>query len=152
MLTELEPELKNQKQMAHDKAVAISSESKIAGEQERQVEEEEKIVTAQAMDVKVIKDQVEAQLEEARPAMLEAEAALGVLDDKDLNEVRGFPNPPEVVKMTLEAVLIYLQAPKTDWPAAKKLMGDNFKVKLLELKAEKLSEGVLKKVRVILTK
>jgi dynein heavy chain, axonemal len=138
--------------MAHDKAVAINGESKIAGEQERQVEEEEKIVSAQAVSVKVIKDQVEAQLEEARPAMLQAEAALGVLDDKDLNEVRGFPNPPEVVKMTLEAVLIYLQSAKTDWPAAKKLMGDNFKSKLLECKAEKLSEAVLKKVRVIITK
>ena len=32
--------------MANNKAVAISNESKIAGEQEKQVEEEEKVVSA----------------------------------------------------------------------------------------------------------
>ena len=87
--------------MVNDKAVAISNESKITGEQEKQVEEEEKVVSAQAMDVKVIKDQVEIQLEEARPTMLEAEWTLNVIDEKDINEVKGFSNPPEIVKMTL---------------------------------------------------
>ena len=138
--------------MANDKAVAISNESKIAGEQEKQVEEEEKVVSAQAMDVKVIKDQVEIQLEEARPAMLEAEWALNVIDEKDINEVKGFPNPPEVVKMTLEAVLIYLKASKTDWASAKKVMGDNFITKLREYEVDKIGDGILKKVRVILSK
>ena len=138
--------------MANDKAVAISNESKIAGKQEKQVEEEEKVVSVQAMDVKVIKDQVEIQFEEARPAMLEAEWALNVIDEKDINEVKGFLNPPEVVKMTLEVVLIYLKTLETDWASVKKVMGYNFITKLREYEVDKIGDGILKKVRVILSK
>ena len=57
---------------------------KLQEKQEKQVEEEKKVISAQAMDAKVIKDQVEIQLEEARPAMLEAEWALNVIDEKIL--------------------------------------------------------------------
>ena len=71
---------------------------------------------------------------------------------KDINEVKGFPNPPEVVKMTLEAVLIYLKVSKTNWASAKKVMGDNFIVKLREYEVDKIGDRILKKVRVILSK
>ena len=40
MLTKMEPELKEEKQNASTKAIAIGNESKIAGEQEKLVEEE----------------------------------------------------------------------------------------------------------------
>ena len=84
--------------------------------------------------------------------MLEAEWALNVIGEKDINEVKVFTNPPEVAKMTLEAVLICLKASKTDWTSAKKVMEDNFITKLREFEVDKIGDGILKKVRVILSK
>jgi hypothetical protein len=72
MLTELEPELKEQKQAAGEKSVQIAKEKKIADEQEKIVAEESEEVNIQAMKIKGIKDKVELQLEEAKPAMEEA--------------------------------------------------------------------------------
>lgn len=153
MLTEMEPELKAQKQNASTKAVAIGNESKIASEKEKLVEEEEKVVSVQAAEIKEVKDEVEKQLNEARPAMENAQAALLVLNDNDIFEVKGMNNPPKAVVTTLEAVLIYLKAPKLDWATARQYMGDkSFKEKLKEYDVDNIQEKLLVKVRKIIHK
>lgn len=151
MLTKLRPELENQSKMASEKANMVKIEKKKAEEKERIVEKEANEVSVQAADVKSIKDEVELELEIARPAMEEAKAALEVLNDDDLNEVKSFKTPPDAVVMTLQAVLTYFKEPKTDWPAAKKVMGDkNFKEKLKNFEVEKLTNKTLDKVRKII--
>jgi len=153
ILTELRPELESQSKMATEKATMVKVEKKKAEEKERVVEKEANEVSVQALEVKSIKDEVELELEEARPAMEEAKGALEVLNDDDLNEVKSFPKPPEAVVMTLEAILTYFKEPKTDWAAAKKIMGDkNFKEKLKNFEVEKLTNKTLEKVRKIIRK
>lgn len=153
MLTKMEPELKEEKQNASTKAVAIGNESKIAGEKEKLVEEEEKVVGAQAMEIKAVKDEVEKQLDEAKPIMEKAQAALLVLNDDHLFEVKKMNNPNKAVIMTMEAVLIYLRAPKLDWPTARQYMSDkNFKDKLKNYDVDTIPESILKKVRKIIYK
>ena len=110
-------------------------------------------VSHQAADVRVIKEEVEGELLEAKPAMEKAKDALAVLDDNDINEVKSFPKPPPVVTMVLEVVLTYFKEPNTDWASAKKLMGDkNFKEKLKNYEVEKAGEKTLNKVRKMIDK
>jgi dynein heavy chain len=151
-LTEMKPELEKQSKMANEKANMVKIEKKKAEEVERVVEKEANEVGQQALEVKAIKDRVELKLEDARPAMEEAKGALEVLNDDDINEVKSFPKPPEVVVMVMEAVLTYFKEPKTDWLAAKKLMGSGFKDKLKTFEVEKCSTRTLDKVRKIINK
>ena len=152
MLIKLKPELEKQSEMATEKANMVKVEKKKAEEVERVVEKEANEVSIQAMDVKQIKDRVELKLEDAKPAMEEAKAALEVLNDDDINEIKSFPKPPDAVVMVLSAVLTYFKEPKTDWPAAKKLMGDKaFKEKLTNFDVEKnATTKTLDKVRKII--
>ena len=71
--------------------------------------------------MKVIKDDCQKDLDAAMPAYESAVKALSTLDKKAVQEMKGFTNPPEMVKFTLEAVCI-LMGIKPDWGEAKKLM------------------------------
>jgi len=153
MLTELKPELQLQSQKATEKATMVKNEKKKAEEVERVVEKEANEVGIQAMEVKTIKEQVELKLEDARPAMEEAKSALEVLNDDDITEVKSFSKPPDAVVMVLQAVLTYFRESKTDWPAAKKKLGEkDFKEKLKTFEVEKASPKTLEKVRKIIFK
>ena len=74
-----------------------------------------------AANVKVIKDDCQADLDLAMPAYESAIKALATLDKKSVQEMKAFNNPPEMVKFTLEAVCILLGV-KPDWGEAKKLL------------------------------
>lgn len=74
-----------------------------------------------AASVKVIKDDCQADLDEAMPAYEAAVDALKTLDKKSLQEMKGFTNPPEMVKFTMEAVCILFDKPP-EWVEAKKLL------------------------------
>ena len=74
-----------------------------------------------AASVKIIKDDCQADLDEAMPAYESAVKALATLDKKSVQEMKAFNNPPEMVKFTLEAVCILLDV-KPDWGEAKKLL------------------------------
>ena len=57
----------------------------------------------------VIKDDCQTDLDAAMPAYESALKALATLDKKSVQEMKGFTNPPEMVKFTLEAVCILLE-------------------------------------------
>jgi dynein heavy chain len=153
MLTELRPELHQQSTVANEKANQVKIEKKKAEEKERVVEKEASEVGIQANEVRAIKERVELKLQDARPAMEEAKAALEVLNDDDITEIKGFTNPPTAVSMVLEAIMIYLKEPKTDWPSARKVMGDkSFKDKLKNYEVENISSRTLANVRKIINK
>jgi dynein heavy chain len=57
------------------------------------------------------------------PAYHSAVDALKSLDKKDIQEVKSYAKPPELVQMVMEAVCILLDA-KPDWNEAKKLLAD----------------------------
>ena len=131
MLTEMKPELELQSENAKEKTKVVKEQKKKAEEVERLVQKEADEVSHQAAEVKIIKDEVEGELLEAKPAMEKAKEALEVLDDNDINEVKSFPKPPEAVVMVLEVVLTYFREPKIDWASSKKFICDkNFKDKL----------------------
>lgn len=82
----------------------------------------------------------------ALPALNNSIKALDSLSKSDITEVKSFKKPPEAVRIVMEAVCI-LMGSKTDWDAAKKLLGDlNFIEKLKTFDKDNISPAILKKL------
>ena len=58
-------------------------------------------------------------LSSVEPKVKAAESAVGCIQKEHLQEIKALNNPPAVVKMVLEAVLILLGKPTKDWKAIK---------------------------------
>jgi len=72
--------------------------------------------------VQLIKDECQADLDEAMPAYEAAVRSLDTLDKNSITILKSFQNPPQPVKKTMEAVCI-LMGQKPDWDTAKRLLG-----------------------------
>lgn len=99
----------------------VTADQKDADAQAAVVEVDVAEANKVAASVKIIKDDCQADLDEAMPAYESAVKALATLDKKSVQEMKAFNNPPEMVKFTLEAVCILLDV-KPDWGEAKKLL------------------------------
>ena len=119
-LGELQPVLKESRrheifvvQVAKDKEEAALVEAKVA--------EEEAVAKKQADETKAIADSAQADLDEAMPALDSAVKSLNALNKADIVEVKGFPKPPPLVRMTIGGVCLLL-GEKDIWDAAKKVL------------------------------
>ncbi|GLC47993.1 hypothetical protein PLESTB_000047400 [Pleodorina starrii] len=72
------------------------------------VKGEEAKAQGKADAAKAIKDECEADLAEALPILNEALAALDTIDEKDINYIKKLGNPPNIIKLVLEAVCVIL--------------------------------------------
>ena len=68
--------------------------------------EEEATAGQAAAEAKAIKEECEAKLAEAMPAMNAATSALDTLKQNDVTIVKAMQNPPAGVKLVMEAVCI----------------------------------------------
>ena len=85
---------------------------------------EEKIALEDQAVTKAIRDECNAELDTALPQLNAAVEALKTLKAGDMEEVKTFKNPPEKVKLTMEAVCIMvgvLPVQKTDPRTQKKV-------------------------------
>lgn len=73
------------------------------------VQAEEKIANAAATKAKGMKDECEADLAEAIPALNSAIAALDTIKKPDIDLLKGMGNPPAVVKLILEGVCVMME-------------------------------------------
>lgn len=76
------------------------------------VEAEE--VARQKNDVQLLADEARDRLKEVEPEMERAKRAVETINRKNLETVRGFPNPPQAVSIVMEGVTI-LFGLKPDW-------------------------------------
>jgi len=84
---------------------------------------DEAAASKMAAEVQAIKDDCQADLDEALPAYYSALKALDALDKKQIQEVKSFTNPPRMVGVVMEAVCILL-GKKPLWEEGKKLLND----------------------------
>lgn len=73
------------------------------------VQAEEETANAAAMKAKSMKDECEADLAEAIPALNSAIAALDTIKKPDIDLLKGMGNPPAVVKLILEGVCVMME-------------------------------------------
>lgn len=86
----------------------------------QQVLAEEADVKKYAAETQAMKDDAQADLDEAMPAVHAAVEALGALNKHDITEIKSFVKPPTLVQKTMEAVNTLL-GEKPDWETAKKV-------------------------------
>jgi dynein heavy chain len=54
-----------------------------------------------------VKEEAERELAAAIPAQMRAQAAVDSLDSNSVNEMKANKKPPEIMKLTLDAIAIY---------------------------------------------
>ncbi|XP_076448252.1 dynein axonemal heavy chain 3-like [Babylonia areolata] len=159
-LVELQPKLIDTSRETEELIKIIETETVEVEQKKKIVEEDEAVANEAAMAAKAIKDDCEARLAVAMPAMEAALAALDTLKQNDISNVKVMTNPPAGVKMVMESVCI-LKGIKPEnkvgpdgkrfedyWGAAKKMLGDmKFLESLKEFDKDHIPAATMKKIR-----
>jgi len=122
-LTKLQPVLVQAAKDTTKLLEEVSVDQANADEVKARVSKEEAAVGEIAKEAQAIAADAKRDLDEAMPAYYASVDALKSLNKNDVNEVKAYKQPPELVVMTLEGVCI-LMGVKPDWGEAKKLMSD----------------------------
>lgn len=102
----------------------------------------------QKEEIRVRKERAEHDLQRAEPALIEAKQAVDQIKKKNLDEVRALPNPPIMIKMTMECVTYMLSGRKMDWAAIRKTIAESgFIPSILNFNTDKLTERIRQTVR-----
>ena len=145
-LTEMQPILKKAAEDTATLLTQVTADQKAADEQAAIVELDVMEANKVAASVQKIKDECQADLDEAMPAYESAVKALATLDKKSIQEMKAFNNPPEMVKFTLEAVCILMDV-KPDWNESKKLLSQmDFMDLLKTYDKDNINPKIIKKV------
>lgn len=105
-LSDLQPQLiKTQKET--DQIMEVISRESVEVEKKRAlVKVDEVVANKKASEAKAIKEDCEADLAEAIPALESALEALDTLKPQDISMVKSMKNPPGAVKLVMEAICI----------------------------------------------
>ncbi|XP_071486244.1 dynein axonemal heavy chain 3-like [Diadema antillarum] len=159
-LTALQPKLiENSKET--DKLIEIVQKETLEVDAKRQiVAADEAEANAAAKEAQAIKEDCEANLAVAMPALDAAVRALDTLKQQDITIVKTMTNPPAGVRLVMEAICI-MKGIKGDrktndqgkpfddfWPAAKRMLGDlKFLESLKEYDKDNIPAPTIKKIR-----
>lgn len=105
-LGELQPQLLRTTRETGDMLVRIQSESKAVEATRKVIGAEELVASAKAQQAQAIKKDCESDLAQALPLLNNALAALDTLKKSDIDLVKAMKNPPDGVKMVMEAVCV----------------------------------------------
>ena len=160
-LEDLKPELVKAAEDTTKFMAIIDKESAEAEVTSKRVKADEEIANEQAAASQKLKDECEAELAEAMPALEEALAALDTLKPADITIVKSMKNPPAGVKLVMSAVCVMKDIkpdratdPSTGqkvldyWGPSKRLLGDmNFLGMLKEYDKDNMPNHVVTKIR-----
>ncbi|NXU08026.1 DYH3 protein, partial [Pardalotus punctatus] len=161
-LTDLQPELIKTSAETEKMMVKIEKETVEADAIRKVVAADEKEANEAAAVARAMKDECEADLAEALPALEAAEAALNTLNPSDITLVKSMQNPPGPVKLVMESICIMRSIKperKPDpsgsgkmledfWGPAKKLLSDiKFLERLKSYDKDKIPPAIMKKIR-----
>ncbi|XP_041374659.1 dynein heavy chain 7, axonemal-like isoform X2 [Gigantopelta aegis] len=137
-LTDLQPQLVQAKKEVSEIMIIIEKDSIEVAKVEKVVKADEAVANEQAKAAKAIKDECDADLAEAIPALNSALSALNTLTNQDITIVKSMKSPPYGVRLVMEAVCV-LKGVKPEripdpagtgkkiedfWGPAKKMLGD----------------------------
>jgi len=122
-LTNLQPVLKKAAEDTQTLLKQVAEDQASAEEVKARVKKEEAEVAVISKEAGEIAADAQRDLDEAMPAFHSAVKALKSLNKSDVQEMKAYKQPPELVQLVLEAVCILL-GKKPSWDEAKKLMSD----------------------------
>jgi dynein heavy chain, axonemal len=123
-LVALQPVLERKQKEAAELLEQVRVEKVEADEIASKVSVEAAQVQEQVSQVEAVQADAQAELDKALPALEKAEKDLAKLTKAAITEVKSFAQPPDAVKVVLEAVCVLL-GEKPDWDTAKKVMSRN---------------------------
>ncbi|BBN11637.1 hypothetical protein Mp_5g13570 [Marchantia polymorpha subsp. ruderalis] len=166
-LKRLQPILQATAKEADEMMAVISNDKKAADITKAEVGKQEAEANKMAAKAKAIADSAQAELDKALPALEAALSSLKLLTRNDIVEVKSLRNPPEGVKMVMEACCImFQQAPKMVadpnklgkkladyWDASTKMLTDptKFLDSLLGFDKDNIPESVIVKIEPFIT-
>jgi len=115
-------ELRDKRKLANDKLEQIMVDQR---EAETKRDASVRIgaeIQEQEAQIAKRREAVEGELQQAKPALEEAENAVRSIKKADLDTVSRFPSPPQPVKFCLEAVATMLGQSANDWADLKKVI------------------------------
>ncbi|XRB20985.1 dynein heavy chain [Pseudoscourfieldia marina] len=146
-ITRMQPILAEKAEATAVLLVQVNKDKEEAEKVKAVVAVEEAEVKKSTAETQAIKDDAEADLAEALPALEAAQKALNALNKNDIVEIKGFVKPPSLVQLTMEAVCTLL-GEKTDWDSAKKVLTDgNFLKRLFDYDKDAIEPKVLKQLK-----
>ncbi|XP_063710592.1 dynein axonemal heavy chain 3-like [Symsagittifera roscoffensis] len=161
-LEALKPELEKTSAETDKIMVKVEQDSVEVDAKKEIVAADEAVANEAAAAAQEIKDECEADLAEAMPALNAAMSALNTLKPSDITIVKAMKNPPEAVKVVMEAVCVMRQQKaerKPDpsgsgkmvedyWGPSLKLLGDmKFLEYLQQFDKDNIPGPVMKKIR-----
>eukprot|EP00818_Percolomonas_sp_WS_P004771 CAMPEP_0117446884 /NCGR_PEP_ID=MMETSP0759-20121206/6580_1 /TAXON_ID=63605 /ORGANISM="Percolomonas cosmopolitus, Strain WS" /LENGTH=4305 /DNA_ID=CAMNT_0005239183 /DNA_START=148 /DNA_END=13065 /DNA_ORIENTATION=- len=142
----------------------ITREAEQVAETRVVVEAEEKRISQQNEENEKVKQECEAQLAKALPALKKANKALSALQKSHITEVKSMKSPPTGVKLVMKTVCIIKgkkpikvdlgMGKKEDdwWEPAKKMMGERgFLESLVNYNIEDMNDAIVDKLKPITT-
>ena len=150
-LTKLKPIIEENTLKAN-KALEIKEvEAKKVAEEDAKIEAEKNILYQQQALIEVSKAEAKKELDTVQPMLDEARLGLESLDPKDITQIRMYNNPPKMVTIVMQAVLVLVENDriKQDWARAKTelVQGAAFIKRLKALEFSKLSESTIRFLR-----
>jgi len=126
--------------IVHEKRVCEDQETHISAQAEKIKGETETCITIAAA--------AQADLEKAMPALQNALKALETLNKSDISEIKMYAKPPDLVMLTLSAVLVLRRASSLEWSEAQKHLSDpSFLKQLVDYEKDTLlNDAMLKKL------
>eukprot|EP00105_Crassostrea_gigas_P043640 XP_019927788.1 PREDICTED: dynein heavy chain 12, axonemal isoform X3 [Crassostrea gigas] len=161
-LEELQPQLVVSQEENAKMMVVIEKESVEVEATSKVVRADEAVANEQAAEAQALKDECEAELAEAIPALEAALAALDTLKPADITIVKSMKSPPSGVKLVMAAVCVMkdIKPDKVNdpdkpgqkildyWGPSKKLLGDmSFLSMLKEYDKDNIPVHVMQKIR-----
>lgn len=161
-LEELQPQLKIAAEETEKMMKTIEIESKQAEEQRAVVSAEEAIANEKASQAQALKDECQAELSVALPALKAAEDALNTIKQPDIVIIKTMNNPPVGVKLVMGAVCVLkgispekINDPNTPgqkildyWVPSKKLLGDmGFLKDLMAFDKDNINQAAIAKLK-----
>eukprot|EP00854_Cymbomonas_tetramitiformis_P003900 gene3900-4861_t len=161
-LQALQPVLATTAQEAEEMMQTITHDKAEAERTKEMVGEQEKTANLKAAEAKAIADDAQKDLDKALPALEEALSSLKNLSRNDIVEVKSMSNPPEGVKMVMEATCIMFDEKPVMrnnpgdvkrkiadyWEPAKKMLVDpnRFLESLMSYDKDNISDPIIRKI------
>lgn len=90
---------------------------------------------------------VESEIEKLAPLIEKAQGAMQAMTEEQLTELASYKNPPERIRICLEAIVLILTGKVKSWAEIKKEMVNDFVDRVLEINWKKIKKSVLEKLK-----
>ncbi|CAH0480997.1 unnamed protein product [Peronospora belbahrii] len=135
-----ENELKKKDVEANEKLQQMVQEQNEAQEKKKDTEALAVDLANKDEEIRSRKEVVEADLAQAEPALLDAQASVNSIRKAQLDEIRALARPPAAVRMTMEAVAVMLGESSLEWADLRRFIRkDDFISQVVHFDSEKLT-------------